>query len=491
MGSLRPVLAIQAIMIAFIGLAMLLPIFADYLAHDDYDLPDMTAFMVSSIVCILVGAGLALSSWSGFTTLSLRANFLISGLSWISVSLFAALPLMFGNYHLSFTDAVFEVISGLTTTGATVLDELDTAPPGLLLWRSILHWIGGIGIILMAIAILPMLKVGGMQLFRLQSSDTTDKPYAAASQIALGITAIYTGLTLACFLAYWAMGMGGFDAINHAMATIATGGFSTKNASFGYFFENPNIHGPLLPVASLFMILSALPFGLYLLAMQGRVGALWRDAQVRFYLGIIIAAVLALTIIVSLTMNFGAGKSLQLAMFNGISIITGTGFAVGDYSLWGPLAIALLFCLTFIGGCAGSASCGLKVFRFQVALKALREYGQKLVFPHAVIGSKYNQKILTPALYRSVLMFFFIYFTSFATVAVLLSLLHLDPVTAISAAAASLACVGPGFGDVVGPAGNYASLPDAAKWVLAFAMLLGRLEFFTVLVFFTPGFWRP
>ncbi len=490
MSGLRSVLFIQGVMIGFIGLAMIFPILADWMANDDYDLPDLAAFSVSAIVSLIIGAGLAFASGATKAPLSLRDNFLISGLSWITISIFAALPLMAGNYQLSFTDAMFEVISGLTTTGATILSDLDTAPPGLLLWRSILHWIGGIGIILMAIAILPMLSVGGMQLFRLQSSDTSDKIFAGASQIAAGITLVYSGLTLVCFLSYWTMGMSAFDAINHAMATVATGGFSTRDASFGYFFDNPDIHGPLLEVASLFMVLSALPFGLFLLALRGNVSALWRDGQVRFYLAIIFLAVLALYLSLIFSNIYPSLDAARLATFNGISVITGTGFAVRDYSAWGPFAAGLLFSLTFIGGCAGSASCGLKVFRFQIALKALHEFGRKLVYPHSVVAEKYNGRPITPAIYRSVLVFFFVYFTSFATIAVLLSLFHLDPITALSAAAASLACVGPGLGEIVGPAGNYASLPDGAKWILAAAMLLGRLEFFTLLVFLTPGFWR-
>ena len=474
-----------------LGVAMLLPMLADLTHTSGAQREDWKAFAVSSAICMGLGAVLTTATWGRFDTMSVREGFLITSFSWLAMITFSSLPFMFGRYDLMFTDAFFEAMSGLTTTGATVIAGLDEAPFGLLLWRSILQWIGGIGIVIMAIALMPMLSIGGMQLFRLESSDTADKMLPGASQIAGAITALYVFLTSLCFLSYWGFGMSPFDAMNHAMTTIATGGFSTKDASFGYFLAEGNGRGPLDVIAVIFMILGSLPFGLYLIAMRGKWEAIFEDSQTQFFL--MAAGVFIIVIMLRLFYlyeDFDLFTAFRLSAFNVISIMTGTGYASTDYGLWGSFAFGFFFCIMFVGGCAGSTSCGLKIFRLQVAFAALSVYGRRLVFPNGVFVAKYNGRTLTDDVFISVLSFFFVYFAVFATVAVVLSFFQLDPVTALSAAGSAVANVGPGLGDVIGPAGNYQSLPAGAKWTLSAAMLLGRLEFFTILVLLTPSFWR-
>lgn len=486
MIDLRPVLLIIGIFVSAFGALMIVPMIVDILNGD----PDWQTFGTSSIILLAFGAGLVAACWGKFDTISTRQGFLITTASWVSLGFAASLPLYLSTMDLSYTDAFFEAMSGLTTTGSTIVEGLDEAPMGFLLWRSILQWIGGIGVVIMAIAILPFLSVGGMQLFRLESSDQSDKILPGASQIAAAISGLYVTFTALCFFAYWALGMGAFDAINHAMTTIATGGYSTKDDSFGYFLGQENIRGPIDIVATGFMILGALPFGIYLLALRGRFRAPLNDSQVRFFLAAAALFIVIISARIIALFDFGTFEAFRLAAFNVISIMTGTGYATTDYGLWGPFAIGFFFCIMFVGGCAGSTSCGLKIFRLQVAFAALSEFSKRLAHPHRATVIRYNGRKITDDVYLSVLSFFFIYFTTFATVAVLLSFFQLDPVTALSAAGSAIANVGPGLGETIGPSGNYASLPNGAKWILGGAMLLGRLEFLTVLVLFAPGFWQ-
>ncbi|WP_031554381.1 TrkH family potassium uptake protein [Parvularcula oceani] len=488
MRDLRPVLLVIGIFITTLGGVMLVPLIADLLQTGPRA-EDWKGFGLSAMGSIGLGAALTAASWGRIERITARQGFLLTTLSWLALVFAAAMPFWLGSVGLSFTDAFFEAMSGLTTTGATVVVGLDDAPTGFILWRSILQWIGGIGVIIMAIAVLPFLSVGGMQLFRLESSDRSEKILPGASQLAAAIFSLYVGLSVLCFILYWALGMSAFDAVNHAMTTIATGGYSTKDASFGYFLSAEGIKGPVDLVAVVFMILGSLPFGLYVLALRGRVLAPARDDQVQFFLAAaaIFVAVIAFRIIV--IFDFSLFQGFRLAAFNVVSIMTGTGYATTDYGVWGPFAVGFFFAIMFVGGCAGSTSCGLKIFRLQVALAALLVYAKRLAHPHRVTVARYNGRPLTEDIFVSVLSFFFIYFAVFATVAVALSLFQLDAVTALSAAGSAVANVGPGLGEIVGPAGNYAPLPAGAKWILASAMLLGRLELLTVLVLFVPSFW--
>ncbi len=486
MIDIRPVLLIVGIFIAAFSAVMLIPMAVDlYDGHSNWQ-----AFGTAALVGGATGVGMAAAAWGRISSFSVRQGFLITTASWLALVLTASLPLWLGTMDMSYTDAFFEAMSGLTTTGATVVVGLDEAPRGFLLWRSILQWIGGVGVVIMAIALLPFLSVGGMQLFRLESSDPSEKIMPGASQIATAITSLYVSFTAICFSIYWGMGMGAFDALNHAMTTIATGGYSTKDASFGHFIESGAVTGPIDLVATLFMIIGALPFAVYLLALRGNALAPFKDGQVQFFFAAatIFIAVIAGRIVALLDVD--ALTAFRLAAFNVISIMTGTGYATTDYNQWGPFAVGFFFCIMFVGGCAGSTSCGLKIFRLQVAFAALTLYSKRLAHPHRASVARYNGRPISNDVFLSVLSFFFLYFATFGTVGVLLSFFQLDTVTALSAAGSAIANVGPGLGEIIGPAGNYAPLPMGAKWILSAAMLLGRLELFTVLVLFAPGFWQ-
>jgi trk system potassium uptake protein TrkH len=341
----------------------------------------------------------------------------------------------------------------------------------------------------MAIAVLPALKIGGMQLFKSEAWDTSEKFIANSAQFATALTAIYVFFTALCFMILWAFGMTPFDALNHAMTTVATGGYSTKDASVGAFLSMDGPPIDLVIVA--FMIIGSLPFGIFLAAtLRGDVKRLFTDSQIRFFLGTVALLAFVMAIYVYARFNVDYFTAIRLALFNVVSIMTGTGYATTDYGAWGGFAVGFFFCIMFIGGCAGSTSCGLKIFRLQVALAALKLYARRLAHPNGVFVEHFNGRPISDDVFVSVLSFFFVYFASFATLAVLLSGFGLDPITALSAAGTAIANVGPGLGPVVGPAGNFSTLPDGAKWLMTFGMLLGRLEFFTLLVVLSPNFWR-
>ena len=489
MLSLRPVILVTGVLVATLGVAMALPMAADLLSPDEVHRADWTSFAIAAIACLLIGGSAAAASWGAIDRISVRQGFLLTATSWFALVIFAAIPLSIGGLNLSYVDAFFEAMSGLTTTGSTVVIGLDDAPPGALLWRSMLQWFGGVGIVIMAFAVLPALKVGGMQIFKSEAWDMSEKFIANAAQYSLALTGIYLFFTVLCFLFLWGFGMPPWHALNHAMTTVATGGFSTKDASLGAFLTVGR--APLDLVVTVFMIIGSLPFGIFLLAFfRGTWGRLFKDSQVRFFLTIVVALTIIMMIRVTTIFDTDHFTAFRLAVFNVVSIITGTGFATTDYTAWGPFAVGFFFCIMFIGGCAGSTSCGLKIFRFQVALAAMGLYARRLAHPNGVFVAHYNGRVLTSDVYVSVLSFFFVYFASFATLAVMLSAVGLDPLTALSSAGTAIANVGPGLGDIVGPAGNFASLPDPAKIMMALGMLIGRLEFFTVFVLFSPLFWR-
>ena len=353
----------------------------------------------------------------GLGDLTGRQAFLLTTLVWSALALFAALPFAFCELQLGPADAVFEAMSGITTTGATVIAGLDAAPPGILLWRAILQWLGGIGIIVMGIAILPMLSIGGMQLLRAESSDLSEKILPRAAQLASAIGLIYLGLTLVCAILYWYAGMLPFDAAAHAMTTIATGGYSTSDASIGGF-QSPAIEW----IAVVFMVLGGLPFVLYIQATNGHVMALFRDAQVRWFLGIIATASLGIALWLALTSQIAPLDALRHACFNTISLITGTGFASTDYGLWGTFPVAALFFLMCIGGCTGSTTGGIKVFRFTVMHAIAKNQVARLVRPHGVFLPTFNGRPLPDAAAISVMAFVFMFGLSFAVIAMALSL---------------------------------------------------------------------
>ena len=480
MSDNRTIFFTIGLLLAAVSGGMLLPATINATSgHSDWQV-----FIGCSLVTGFIAGALILTNRGKLPPLSVKQAFTLTSLSWLALTGFAALPFAFGELNMSYTDAFFETMSGLTTTGATVITNLDDAPPGILLWRSLLQWFGGIGIIVMAISVLPMLNIGGMQLFRLESSDTSEKILPRTAQIAGSITRLYFSITLACVLSYLAAGMELFDAIAHAMTTIATGGFSTRNDSLGAF------GAPVAMVAIFFMLVSAVPFVAYLQLVNRKFDKFVRDEQIRtfFLLALVAAGIMWIYQLAMIGDN--AGTALLSAAFNTTSILTGTGYATADYSAWGPFAISMFFILTFIGGCAGSTACGLKIFRLQVVVKAGWRYIRQLTRPNGVFVIRYNGRLLDDDVANSVVAFVLIFILTFVAVATTLSLMGLDPLTALSAAAAAIANVGPGLGPEIGPSGTYAGLPSQAKWVLAFGMLLGRLEFLTVLVLFAPSFWR-
>ncbi len=481
MIDFRPLLFVIGLLLAALAVAMLLPAAIDWAAGD----PDWQGFLAAAFLTGFVGVGLALTNQVNDLVIEVRQMFVLTTLLWVAIAAFGALPLLFADLGLTYTDAFFEAMSGVTTTGSTVISGLDSAPRGVLLWRSMLQWLGGIGIIVMAVAILPALQVGGMQLFRMESSDSSEKAFPRVAQIAVGITSIYVGLTAVCAVALWGAGMTGFEAVAHSMTTIATGGFSTSDASIGHFDSRA-----IDWIIVLFMILGSLPFVLYLGAVRGRRAALWKDSQVRWFLGIVFACAASITLWQSLTNGVSPYESLNTSTFNVVSIITGTGYSTADYHLWGSFAVSSFFLFMFIGGCAGSTSCGIKVFRLQVLVAAMKVQINKLWQPHGIFLPHYNHKQLPDSVIEAVMNFIFLFALVFALLALALAALGLDFVTSVSGAATALSNVGPALGDIIGPSGTFMPLPDAAKWLLALGMLLGRLELFTVLVLFWPAFWR-
>ncbi|HSA82707.1 MAG TPA: TrkH family potassium uptake protein [Geminicoccaceae bacterium] len=480
--DLRPILQVIGILLIILALFMAPPMVADMAAgHRDWQV-----FLVAGAVTLFIGVSLVLMNRApGFGELTGRQAFLLTTTVWVVIAVFAALPLAFSELQLSAADAVFEAMSGITTTGSTVIVGLDAAPPGILLWRAILQWLGGIGIIVMGVAILPMLSIGGMQLVRAESSDLSEKILPRAAQVAAAIGLIYLTLTLACAILYWYAGMSPFEATAHAMTTIATGGFSTSDASIGTF-RSARIEW----IAIVFMVIGSLPFVLYIQATNGHLMMLFRDAQVRWFLGITAGASLAIMLWLTLTAGAPPLEALRQSTFNTISVITGTGYASTDYGLWGTFPVAMLFFLMCVGGCTGSTTGGIKVFRVSVLHAVAVNQIARLVRPHGVFVPTFNGRPVPEAAAISVMAFVFMFALSFTLIAIGLSMLGLDYLTAMSGAVTALANVGPGLGDIIGPAGNFSSLPDSAKWLLSAAMLLGRLELFTVLILLTPGFWR-
>lgn len=467
-------------MLCTIAAAMVLPAVADF-ADDN---PDGRVFISSAVFTFFIGGLLVLVAYDDQpVNLGIKDGFLLTTICWITLTAFAAIP--FAGLGLSYTDAYFEAMSGLTTTGSTVLTKLDQLPRGLLLWRALLQGLGGLGIIVTAIIMLPFLRVGGMQLFQMEQSDRSEKVVPRAVELTLSIASIYISLTVLCIIVYTALGMSLFDAICHGLTTVSTAGFSTHDESFGFFRS-----APLEWACIVFMILGALPFVVFIKALRGNNSALIEDSQVRGFILFVIAISLIMTFWLAAVRGLPFLEALRTATFNVTSIITTTGYASTDYTQWGSFAVGLFFLLKFVGGCSGSTCGGIKIYRLQVMGLLTRSHFVHLMSPNRVVTLTYNGRRLPPDVPFSVVAFLAIYMTTVGIFTVILSGMGLDLVTALSAAAQAVGNVGPGLGDYIGPAGNYSSLPQPAKWVLAFAMMLGRLELFTVLVLFRIEFWR-
>jgi trk system potassium uptake protein len=482
MIDVRPAGYLIGWLVGAYGASMALPAAADWVAGD----PHWRVFAMSGMVTMIAGGLAAIACADGGRAgLGIRQSFLLTTAVWALFPVFGALPFVIGAPGASFTDAYFEAMSGLTTTGSTVFTGLELLPPGTLLWRGLLQWFGGIGIVIVAMVFLPTLRVGGMQLFRSEAFDTLGKILPRAGEIAASVTYVYLSLTLFCFMMFMWSGLGSFDALVHAMTTVSTGGFSNYDASFGALPPAAEY------VASLFMVLASLPFVRYVQLLAGSGRPMLRDSQIRYFLAIV-AVFTALTAAYVLVHHAVAPEqAFREALFNVISIGTGTGFASVDYAAWGGFAVVTFFVLGLIGGCSGSTTCSVKVFRYQLVLAAINDQIRQLHNPHRVFTLRYQGRRVPEEVLNSVIAFFMMFYLTLGVLAVLLVMLGLTPITAISAAATALANVGPGLGPEIGPAGNFAALPDRAKWVLSAAMLIGRLELLSVYVLFTAAFWRP
>ncbi len=482
MPDFRPILFAVGSLMLGLAAAMLLPAAIEALQHQ----PGWRSFLVAAALTGGAGGGLRLAyRMPHHVILTPREGFILVTLTWIAACLFATLPFLLSDIGMSFTDAMFEATSGLTTTGATVMVGLADQPTGLLLWRALLQWIGGIGIVVTAVAMLPVLRVGGMQLFRMESSDKVEKARPRVSQVSLMLISIYIILTAICAIALALAGMGMFEAVCHAMATVATAGFSTHDASIGHY-QSAAIEWILI----LFMTLGGCTFALLARAAQGDVGSFIRDTQIRWYLGYIAGFVVLIAAWQIFVNDRPALDAVRATAFNVVSVATTTGFDSEDYTLWGSLPLTAFMTMFFVGGCTGSTAGGIKVFRFCVLGSVSLWQIRLLVHPHRMLQPTYNGKPISEDVIRSVMSFFVFYILIFAALSAALAAFGLDFVAAFSGAAQALGNIGPGLDPTSGPAGTYAPLPDGAKWVLSVAMLLGRLELLTVLVLLSPIFWR-
>ncbi|RED13870.1 TrkH family potassium uptake protein [Pontivivens insulae] len=481
MISLRPIGYVVGLLILALGVAMLLPFMVDWW-HGD---PAADSFAISAFVTVLMGVGLVLTCQDSRTRgLSIQQTFLLTVACWLTLPIFGAIPMWIGPNPVSYTDAFFEAMSGLTTTGSTIYADLDPLSDGIHLWRAMMQWLGGVGIIVFALAFLPMLKVGGMQIFRSEAFDTFGKILPRAAEIAGSIFWIYLSLTIVCALTYGWAGMGLFEAITHAMTTVSTGGFSSENASFGAF------EGGAEYIAVVFMILASLPFARYVQLVAGTAQPLFRDTQIHAFLGLLTGAVALLALWQIFENGQASEPAFRKALFNATSIMTGTGYASDDYWLWGAFPVTIIFLIGLIGGCAGSTCCSVKVFRFQLLVAAVGSQVRRLHSPSGIFPPRYEGRPVSEDVMSSVMAFFVMFILTLGAIAIILGLMGLDTVTAVSGAATAIANIGPGLGPEIGPAGNFSGLPDQAKWVLAFAMLIGRLELMSVYVLFTVAFWR-
>jgi trk system potassium uptake protein TrkH len=481
MFDIRPAAYVIGLLVMVLGCTMVMP-----MAMDLYDgNGQWWVFGLSGALTSLSGGMVALAcANSAKSGLTIQQTFLLTTGVWLVLPIFGSLPFYFGATEASIVDGFFEAMSGLTTTGSTVFSGLSELPRGILLWRGLLQWFGGVGIIVVAMVFLPTLRVGGMQVFRTEAFETMGKILPKAAEIAKQISLIYFVLTALCFGAYLAAGMSVFDAVVHALTTLSTGGFSTSDASFG------DHQGLAEYVASVFMILAALPFVRYVQLVAGSAKPMWRDSQIRAFL-LVLGVFVALLAVYQLLHNHDdVERSIREGLFNAASIITGTGFASVDYQAWGSFPMMLFFLMGLVGGCAGSTSCSIKIFRYQLLISAVNQQINQLHNPNGVFILKYDGRPVTADVMSSVMAFFMLFMLSLAVLSVALGMTGLDTVTAISGAATALANVGPGLGPIIGPSGYFGELNDTSKWLLSGGMLIGRLELMAVFVLFTVNFWR-
>jgi len=480
MSNYKTVFFTLGVLQIILGISMVIPIIIQII-YNQLD----SSFIGAGIITIIFGVLFFLSNLSHEKKLNLQQAFLLTSLSWISIAIFGSLPFIFSNLELSITDAIFESMSGITTTGSTIITNLNDAPKAILLWRAILQWLGGIGIIVMAITLMPIMNVGGMQLFKISTSDKSEKILPKSKEISIRLILIYTGLTFLCAIFYKTFGMNFFDSLTHSMTTIATGGFSNYNESIGYF------DSATIEITSIiFIILGSIPFIAYIKFLSGNKKIFISDSQIKSFLKIIIISILILFFYLFLQNKNFEEISLRTISFNVISILTGTGYVTKEFDNWGSFPLIFFLILMFIGGCAGSTTCGIKIFRVQILYLFLINQLKKIIYPRGIFITKYDNNSVDEKFMASIISFIYLYIIIFFIMTALLSFDGLDFMTSISGAATAISNVGPGLGTTIGPSGSFSLLPDFSKWVLSIGMILGRLELFAILVLFLPSFWR-
>jgi len=480
MSNYKTVFFTLGVLQIILGASMIIPVIVQiiYVQLD-------SSFIGAGIVTIIFGVLFFLSNLDHEKKLSLQQAFLLTSLSWISIALFGSLPFFFSSLELSLTDSIFESMSGITTTGSTIIVNLDDSPKAILLWRAMLQWLGGIGIIVMAITLMPIMNVGGMQLFKISSNDKAEKILPKSKQISLRLILIYSFLTLLCSLFYKVFGMNFFDSITHSMTTIATGGFSNYNDSIGYF-DSATIE----LTSMIFIILGSIPFIAYIKFLNGNKKIFISDSQIKSFIKITLISILILFFYLSFQNKSFFEISLRSVAFNVISILTGTGYVTQNFDSWGNFPLIFFLILMFIGGCAGSTACGIKIFRVQILYIFITNQLKKIIYPRGIFIVKYDNGNIDDKFMASIISFIYLYILIFFLITALLTISGLDFITSISGAATAISNVGPGLGTTIGPNGNFSMLSDFSKWILSLGMILGRLELFATLVLFLPSFWR-
>lgn len=476
-----PILFFVGVVSCCFGFAMLAPMLIDIAdGHEDY-----AVFLICAAGTLFLGAGLAFATYDRSQQITLNETLLLLPATWLTICLVSAVPFMLSELKMPLADAMFESVSGLTNTGSTVIVGLDNLPRGLLLWRSLLMWIGGFGVVTIAVLALPFLRIGGLQLFSLDLSPNSSKFLPRITEVVRQIGVIYAILTFLCTFSFWVAGMGFFDAVNHAMSAIATGGFSTYDAGFGAF-NSASIEW----VAVLFMLLGAMPFGLYIIASYGRPGTLWRDEQVRLFLAIIAAATLMIALWRLVHEDIAILEALRSAAFAVVATITTSGFTGHDYSLWGGFPETVAFLLMLIGGCTGSTVGGIKVFRVLIMLKTLRMQVRRQIYPHGAFRVTFNGETVSDTIRTGVATYIFTYLLLLVLLMLAISAFGLGFTESLGAAATALGNVGPGLGPNSGPCCTFKEVPSGVKWLMSFGMLAGRLEILILLIPFSRSFWR-
>jgi len=480
MSNYKTVFFTLGILQIILGISMIFPIIIQIIFGELN-----SSFISASLITIIFGILFLLSNLDQDKKLNLQHAFLLTALSWFSVAIFGSLPFIFSDLNLSITDSFFESMSGITTTGSTIITDLNSTPKAILLWRAILQWLGGIGIIVMAITLMPIMNVGGMQLLKISSTDGSEKILPKTKEISIRLIIIYMALTFLCALFYKIFGMKFFDSLTHSMTTIATGGFSNYNDSIGHF-NNFKIE----MTSMIFIILGSIPFIAYIKYLSGTKNIFITDTQIKSFIKIIFFSILILFLYLTIFNKSFSEISLRSISFNVISILTGTGYVTQNFDSWGNFPLIYFLILMFIGGCAGSTTCGIKIFRVQILYLFIKNQLKKIIYPRGIFIIKYDNNNVNEKFMASIISFIYLYIVIFFVIAALLSLSGLDFTTSISGAATSISNVGPGLGELIGPNGNFSQLPNFSKWVLSFGMLLGRLELFAILVLFLPSFWQ-